>query len=93
MLTAFDPKTLTEILEKDITQAEREVAKYDDAISQAQEAIQTVNKEIQDLSDTIEGKRARINNLVDELNVLLSNKLKVQGAIEMYQAKLDTTEE
>lgn len=93
MLTAFDPKTLTEILEKDINQAEREVAKYDDAISQAQEAIQTVNKEIQDLSDTIEGKRARINNLVDELNVLLSNKLKVQGAIEMYQAKLDATEE
>ena len=89
MLNIFDPKTLTEMLEKDIKQGERELAKYDEAISAKQETIQVVNKEIQDLNDTINGKVTRRNQELDELNTLVSQKLKVQGAIEMYQAKLN----
>lgn len=89
MLNIFDPKTLTEMLEKDIKQGERELAKYDEAISAKQENIQVVNKEIQDLNDTINGKVTRRNQELDELNTLVSQKLKVQGAIEMYQAKLN----
>ena len=89
MLNIFDPKTLTEMLEKDIKQGERELAKYDEAISEKQGTIQEVNKEIQDLNDTVNGKVARRNQELDELNTLVSQKLKVQGAIEMYQAKLN----
>jgi chromosome segregation ATPase len=79
-------KEAGDLAKKDIAQAEKEVAKYDKAISGNQEQIQAIQKDIQDLADAINGKRARIQEINAATGELLQSKISVSALIEYYKA-------
>jgi hypothetical protein len=74
-------KEAGDLAKKDIAQAEKEVAKYDN-----QEQIQAIQKDIQDLADAINGKRARIQEINAATGELLQSKISVSALIEYYKA-------
>lgn len=86
----LNPKTLMEILEKDIKQVEKELEKYDSLISSLQ-------GEVEELSNSIKIKESEIGNLiteriekVEQIKEVHDNKLQVLGAYKMYKAKLES---
>lgn len=85
-------KEAGDLAKKDVKQAEKEIAKYDQAISNGQEQIQAIQKEIQDLVDQINGKRSRIQELNEGLGSLLQGKLQVAALVEYYKEAPTTNE-
>lgn len=86
-------KEAGDLARKNIQKGKEEVEKYDKAISNNQEQTQAIQKEIQDLVDQINGKRARIQELNNAASELMAAKLQVAGLvayIEQSQAAQET---
>ena len=85
----FDPKTLQEILTKDVKQAEREISKYDAVISNIQDDILEINTEIKICESKLVELVAQREMKVEECSLVQENKLQVVGAVKMYTAKME----
>lgn len=85
----FDPKTLQEILTKDVKQAEREISKYDAVISNIQDDILEINTEIKICESKLAELVAQREMKVEECSLVQENKLQVVGAVKMYTAKME----
>ena len=84
----FNPKSLVEILNKDISQAENEVVKFEKEMSNIQKEILEIRDEVKNLEEQLQNQNTLLEKKVEEINLLSVEKFKVEGAIEMYKAKL-----
>ena len=82
----FDLKTIGEILGKDIKGGEKEIAKYDAKISEAQELVR-------EQQAIITEARQKIDAALQELRDLTQDKLQIEGVIMAYKQMSDAHNE
>lgn len=82
----FDLKKIGEILGKDIKGGEKEIAKYDAKISEAQELVR-------EQQAIIAEARQKIDAALQELRELSQDKLQIEGVIMAYKQMRDDTSE
>ena len=79
MLNLLNPKSAEELLQKDLKQADREIRRYEDAISDHQKHIDSRRAEknvlmarVKGIDERIEAELAELKELVDDMTAVMN---------------------
>ena len=85
MKLLFNPKTLIEMLKRDVKQAEAQVSLYDKEMSASRKKIESLVDRRNEIIEEMKTIEEEVNKELKEISDLQAEQLKIVAAIETYK--------